>query len=149
MQKLGKAGVNSFGLFFWSALRMSRGTRFAYALVALIGSACMYHITSMSSAHAAQVQPEYSIQQEIDSRKDKEAQLDQHLATSDTREKEDIAAVNDRLDRQGSTLAGISDKVSTITGVGGTILAILGILNMLGFISPARRGKHEHQGTQS
>lgn len=123
---------------------MTRRVRLAYALVALSGSVTMYGLTSIT-VHAAQIADvsNYNIQQEIDSRKDKETAIDQHLAASDVVEAKDVAELKQRLDRQGESLASISDKVSTITGVGGTILALLGILNLLGFINPIRPGKKE------
>jgi hypothetical protein len=106
---------------------VSKLLRVVYSLVAFTGSLMLHNIGHGFVVYAQDqtqaIQTYRGAEQDgrqWDRHDEKEKEIDEHIRTTDGR------------------LAEVSDKVSMITGVGATVVALLGILNLLGFIKPQR-----------
>ena len=106
--------------------RLHRPIHGIFIAACLFSSVLLFQIGESRTVFAGQ-QQQWSEQERlgsqsarIDALKDRDDRIEKHLDSNDVR------------------LDGLSDKTSAITGVGGTAVAVIGILAGLGFISKPR-----------
>lgn len=108
--------------------RLHRPIHCVFVATCILSSTILFRIGDSRTVFADQRQP-WSDQENmgsqaarIDALKDRDDRIEKHLDSNDVR------------------LDGLSDKTSAITGVGGTAVALIGVLAALGFLG--KPGRH-------
>lgn len=110
--------------------RRQRLLRILYSLVAFAGSWMLHNVQhgSIVLAQEYQAQQQFEHGRDWDRHDEKEKQIDAHFTATDAKVGE------------------MAEKLSMISGIGVTVCAGLGILNLLGFIRPHAAAAGEPSG---